>query len=155
MVRKSPLKIKRLSEKGIDQILQTLDSWRGPLSWDLLLDAVESLLGHRFSRQALWMHERIRLAFVVRKSIITGQEKLQPRGSLGILAAQERIMTLKATVARLEKENEALKLQFIRWSYNAHNRGLDETTLNNPLPAIDREKSKTGQPANSRKGTAP
>lgn len=144
MPRKPTPTTKRLSEKRINQILQTLDSWRGPLTWDLLLDAVESLLGYRYSRQALWMHESIRLAFGVRKGISAGQEKGQPRGSLGIIAAQERITSLEAKVARLEDENRKLKVQFIRWAQNAHNRGLDETFLNKPLPAIDREKSKAG-----------
>ncbi len=135
---------KRLTEKSIAQILQTLDSWRGPLTWDLLLDAVEALLKHRYSRQALWMHESVRLAFGVHKALSAGQEKLQPRGSLGIIAAQERIISLEAKVARLEDENQKLKVQFIRWAHNAHKRGLDEAILNQPLPAIDREASKLG-----------
>jgi hypothetical protein len=135
---------KRLTEKNIAQILHTLDSWRGPLTWDLLLDAIEVLLKHRYSRQALWMHERIRLAFGVRKSLSAGPEKMQPRGSLGIIAAHEQIANLRAKVARLEDENQKLKVQFIRWAHNAHKRGLDETFLNQPLPAIDREASKVG-----------
>lgn len=148
MSLKSSSKIKRLTENNINQILQTLDVWRGPLTWKLLINYVEPILGHRYTRQALWMHERIRLAFGLRKNFLNKLDKQPSRGSLGILAAQERIMTLKSTIARLEKENEALKLQFIRWAYNANNRGLDETTLNQPLPAIDRETSKVNMRTN-------
>lgn len=144
MPKKQAPTSKRLTEKSIDQILQTLDSWRGPLTWDLLLDVVEGLLRHRYSRQALWMHESIRLAFGVRKALSAGQEKMQPRGSLGIIAAQERIISLEAKVSRLEDQNEKLKVQFIRWAHNANKRGLDEVFLNQALPAIDREASKVG-----------
>lgn len=142
MARKPTHSSKRLSEKAINQILHTLDGWQGPLSWELLLDAVEALLGHRFTRQALYLHERIRIAFGIRKALVAGQVKEQPRGSQGMIAAQERITRLEGAVARLEAENQALKVQFVRWAYNASTRGLDETFLNRPLPVIDREKSK-------------
>ena len=144
MPRKQLTTQKRLSEQGIARILETLDSWRGPLTWNLLLDAVADLLGHRFTRQALWSHESIRLAFWVRQAISSSQAKMQPRGSLGVIAAQERIATLEAKVARLEDENQKLKVQFALWAHNAHQRGLDEAFLNQPLPAITREKSKIG-----------
>ncbi|WP_316413764.1 hypothetical protein [Mesoterricola silvestris] len=144
MPNKQPAIQNRLSDKSITRILETLDSWRGPLTWNLLLDVVAVLLGHRFTRQALWNHESIRLAFGVRQSISVKQAKAQPRGSLGLIAAHERIATLQAKVARLEEANERLKVQFIRWAHNAHKRGLDEDFLNQPLPAIDREKSKIG-----------
>lgn len=148
MPRKPIKTTKRLSVKSINQILQALDSWRGPLTWNLLLEVVDSLLGHRYTRQALWMHENIRLAFIMRKAIAAGQEGTPPRGSLGIVAAQERVASLKAKVTRLEDENQKLKVQFIRWAHNANKRGLDEAFLNQALPFIDREKSKAGATRN-------
>jgi hypothetical protein len=125
-------------------VLELIDDWRGPLTWNLLLDAVEALFHYRYTRQGLYLHEQIRIAFGVRKSIQDGQDKIKSKGSLGVIAAQERILSLEASVARLSKENEALLNQFARWAYNARKRGLDEKYLNQALPSIDREVSKLG-----------
>jgi hypothetical protein len=56
--------------------------------------------------------------------------------------ASERIARLEAENQRLAAENNALLEQFARWAYNAHTRNLAKEFLNNPLPAVDRERSK-------------
>jgi integrase len=48
---------------------------------------------------------------------------------------------LEAETARLKTENTRLLEQFVRWSYNANNRGVGEEVLNRPLPAVNRDSS--------------
>jgi hypothetical protein len=46
-----------------------------------------------------------------------------------------------AEIERLKAENARLLEQFVRWSYNANNRGVGEDVLNRPLPAVNRDSS--------------
>jgi len=44
-----------------------------------------------------------------------------------------------AEIERLKAENARLLEQFVRWVYNANNRGVSEEVLNRPLPAVNRD----------------
>lgn len=46
--------------------------------------------------------------------------------------------SMRAEVARLKRENEALLWQFVRWEYNALKHGLGKRELDAPLPDPDR-----------------
>jgi hypothetical protein len=48
---------------------------------------------------------------------------------------------LEAEVDRLKAENTRLLEQFVRWSYNANNRGVREAVLNRPLSDVNRDSS--------------
>jgi hypothetical protein len=140
--------VTRVREKNLDDavvaaIVEVLDGWNGRLTWDMLIEAVKSREGLRYTRQALHRHERIRLAFTVRKKALLGQE-VPPReiASLELRVALDRVARLEAENQRLAAENNALLEQFARWAYNAHTRNLTNEFLNSPLPAVDRERSK-------------
>jgi hypothetical protein len=134
---------RNLDDKVVATIVEVLDGWGGKLSWEALIEAVERREGLRYTRQALHRHERIRLAFTVRKKALSGQDG-QPReaASPELQVALDRIARLEAENQRLAAENNALLEQFARWAYNAQTRNLTEDFLNNPLPAVDREQSK-------------
>jgi hypothetical protein len=91
----------------------------------------------------LHKHERIRLAFVGRKQWLTGAAgQVKVKGvSVEVQKALERIARLEAQNMRLEEENRRLLEQFARWAYNAHTRGLNESFLSRPLPAVDRDRT--------------
>jgi hypothetical protein len=138
----------RVREKNLDDsvvatIVEVLDGWSGRLTWEALIQAVERRDGLRYTRQTLHRHERIRLAFAVRKKALAGEDE-QPRqaSSPELQVALDRIARLEAENQRLVAENNALLEQFARWAYNAHTRNLTEELLNNPLPDVDREQSK-------------
>ncbi|SOE57651.1 hypothetical protein SAMN05446935_1243 [Burkholderia sp. YR290] len=138
----------RVREKNLDDsvvatIVEVLDGWSGRLTWEALIEVVERREGLRYTRQALHRHERIRLAFAVRKKALSGEDA-QPRqaSSPELQVALDRIARLEAENQRLVAENHALLEQFARWAYNAHTRNLTGEFLNNPLPAVDREQSK-------------
>lgn len=142
----------RVRERNIDDevaatIVEVLDGWSGRLTWDALVEAVERREGLRYTRQTLHRHERIRLAYTVRKKALSVPEQTRETASPELQVALERIARLEGENHRLEAENNALLEQFARWAYNAQTRNLTKEFLNNPLPAVDRERSKPLQPA--------
>ena len=141
MVRKllERRRAKNLDEKAIESIIGILDGWAEVLTWEKLIEAIERQLYVRYTRQALFKHERIRAAFVLRKEAISLKgTKLNRQGPPELVVAMERIARLEATVQRLDAENKQLLEQFVRWAYNAHTRGLGQDLLNQPLPGVDR-----------------
>jgi hypothetical protein len=149
---------RNLDDKVVATIVGMLDGWSGRLSWEALIEAVERRAGLSYTRQALHRHERIRLAFAVRKKALSGHRDEQPRdaSSPELQAAMERIARLEGENLRLEAENNALLEQFARWTYNAQTRNLDHHFLNRPLPGVDREQSERprlpGKPRALRRG---
>jgi hypothetical protein len=145
---------KNLDDEVVANIVQVLDGWSGKLSWERLIEAVEKRMRLSYTRQALYSHERIRLAFGVRKKALSDNKV----GVAGVAASPElqialdRIALLEGENQRLEAENNALLEQFVRWAYNAQTRNLTKEFLNNPLPAVDRERSKELPPAKKSSG---
>lgn len=134
---------KNLDDEVVVGIVQVLDGWSDRLSWEALIEAVEKRAGLRYTRQALHRHERIRLAFAVRKKALSGQRSEQPReaASPELQVALERIARLEGENQRLVAENNSLLEQFARWAYNSQTRNLTKEFLNRPLPSVDREQS--------------
>lgn len=138
---------KNLADQDIAAIVGILDGWRGKLTWELLLEAVQSRLLGSYTRQALNNHVRIADAFRDRKLALSQELGSGPRKRLENLspelqAALERIERLEMQCTRLQKENDRLLEQFARWVYNAETRGLDREFLNRPLPSVNREPTK-------------
>ena len=129
---------KNLTDANIKQIVEILDGWSGKLSWNLLIDAIELRLFNRYSRQALFKHERIRNAYELRKKNPSHNKEYNETKSPELKVALDRIARLEAENRRLESENEHLLEQFARWAYNAHTRGLDKAFLNQPLTTVNR-----------------
>lgn len=129
---------KNLTDGAIEQIVRILDAWSDvPLTWEALIDSVALRLQCRYTRQALHKHERIRAAFVQRKSSLSGAQARCRRG-LSSSGVVERMARLEAENQRLEAENQRLLEQFVTWAYNAHARGLTKEFLNQPLPRVNR-----------------
>jgi hypothetical protein len=134
---------RNLDDAAISEIVGIVDGCTGPLSWNILIEAIDELTGVRYTRQALNNHERIKLAFAVRRETLkttgvpTRIDKASPEHAalLQVNARQE------AQIDRLKAENARLLEQFVRWSYNANNRGVGEEVLNRPLPAVNRGSS--------------
>jgi hypothetical protein len=134
---------RNLSPKDVADIVGILDGWTGKLSGESLIDAVERRKHTRYTRQALHRHERVRLAFTVRKKALSGEASTNVSGeqSPELRASLERLARVEAENARLKAENGALLEQFARWAYNAHARGLDKASLNRPLPPVNRDQT--------------
>lgn len=144
MAKQQPKKrSKNLGDDEIRQIVEILDGWSGKLSWELLIDAIELRMFSRYTRQALYKHERIRNAFELKKNEGgEGGKDVKRASSPQLQIALDRIERLESENRRLESENNQLLEQFARWAYNTHTRGLDHEFLNRPLPSVNRGQTK-------------
>lgn len=132
----------RLSDTDLKKIIAIIDGWnpRTKLSWESLVDAVETHLGRPYSRQALSRHDQIKLAFSTRKKQL--RDGVNDQGyvrSLDLQKAIERIDRLEAENMRLNAEKDRLLEQFVRWLKNASDAGVSPERLNKPLTKPDRE----------------
>ncbi|WP_159876077.1 hypothetical protein [Aquitalea denitrificans] len=131
---------KHLSLKDIDIFVQLIDAWEGKITWESLCEEGEKLVGFRPTRQTLNAHKKIKAAYLSRKeNLKAGFTPSKRPASLAI--AEQRIHRLENTNIRLEKENERLLIQFVRWQYNAYKHGMSKEMLDAPLPPIDRDSS--------------
>lgn len=135
-----------LTEERIVLVLETLDAWRGKLTWDRLLDAVQASTGHRYSRFTFAEYPEIANAFSSKKNVLRGslmRERGAPRDKqvCAVMAQAERY---KQKAIRLEAENQLLVEQFVTWAINAERKGVTMDMLNAPLPKPDRDRSKIG-----------
>ncbi|QIL82960.1 hypothetical protein G7047_25735 [Diaphorobacter sp. HDW4A] len=133
-----------LTPQQIEAALDTLDTWRGKLTWELLLDKLEEQWGSRYSRFTLSSYEQVALAFSNRKNSLSGTLP-KSRGvpaDARLRAALEQTERLKAKAGRLEVENARLLEQFVTWAHNAERKGVTMDMLNAPLPKPDRDRSK-------------
>lgn len=132
---------RNLDDAAISEIVSIVDGCTGPLSWNILIEAIDERTRVRYTRQALNNHERIKLAFSARRETLKAT-----RGPMRVdTATPEHAALLQvnarrdAEIERLKAENARLLEQFVRWAYNANNRGVGEEVLNRPLPAVNRD----------------
>jgi hypothetical protein len=137
---------KHLTEDDVEKVVGLLDAWDGKLTWDRLVEESGAEIGHKTTRQTLTSFERIYDAFTFKKKGGRGSAKWAPDNvpkPQSLKIATERIIKLTNENERLKREAEGLMEQFVIWQYNAHIHKLTEEQLNKPLPAIDREQTKT------------
>lgn len=150
MAKQPKQRAKNLGDKDIETIVGILDGWDSKLTWDSLIEAIESRMRVQYTRQALNQHQRVKLAFQLAKERLGALPRSQerPRTRLNEAEAQaliERYKKLEAENVRLKVENERLLEQFVTWAYNASTRGLDMAFLCQPLPNLDRDQTKLGK----------
>jgi hypothetical protein len=133
-----------LTDERIAIVLETLDTWKGKLTWDLLLNAVEKSTGHRYSRFTFAEYPEIANAFSLKKDTLRGtlpRARGEPRDER-VRAALAQAERYKAKAERLEAENQLLTEQFVTWALNAERKGVTMDMLNAPLPKPARDRTK-------------
>jgi hypothetical protein len=133
-----------LTNERISTVLETLDGWKGKLTWELLLDAVQTSTGYRYSRFTFAEYPEIANAFSLKKDHLRGalpRERGEPRDER-VRAALAQAERYKSKVSRLEAENQLLLEQFVIWATNAERKGITLDMLNAPLPKPLRDRSK-------------
>lgn len=133
-----------LTNERIAVVLDILDMWKGKLTWELLLDAVETATGHRYSRFTFADYPEIANAFSLKKDALRGtlpRSRGEPRDER-VRAALAQVERYKAKSERLEAENQLLLEQFVVWATNAERKGVIMDMLNAPLPKPQRDRSK-------------
>ena len=133
-----------LTDVRIAIVFETLDSWKGKLTWELLLDAVEASTGIRYSRFTFADYPEIANAFSLKKDALRGTLP-KTRGESRderVRAALAQAERYKAKAERLDAENQLLTEQFVTWAINAERRGVTMDMLNFPLPKPERDRTK-------------
>ena len=134
---------RRLSEENIERIISMIDGWTGTLTWSDLQDRIEVTLHHRYTRQALNSHGRIKLAFNTKKRLLRKGSVERQTLSAELRMALERIERQDTIIERQKEEINNLTEKFVRWAYNASAvHGIHEDVLERSLPPIDRERTK-------------
>ncbi len=131
----------------MSSILDSIDGWKGKLTWDLLIAAVEKTTGIEYSRFTLSAYPEIANAFRLRKETLRGTwtgEQSVPRDEK-VRAALEQVERLQRSVQRLRSENMLLKEQFVTWALNAERKGVTMLMLSAPLPKPSRDQSKASK----------
>lgn len=134
MIRRSP----NLTTDRIDFIIDIIRGWDGRLTWPALIQAVAKQLRATYTRQALYNHERIRVAYETYRASSNARGTDDRPVSAALKASMERVQRLTLENAELRKREALLLEQFVRWAYNAASRGLSEDFLNQPLPPTNR-----------------
>ena len=133
-----------LTEERIQLVLDTLDGWKGKLTWDLLIESVHEATGITYSRFTFAEYPAITNAFTLRKEAVrseAGKPARLPRDER-VRTAMEETDRYKAKAERLEAQNQLLLEQFVTWAYNAERKGVTMDMLNEPLPKPQRDQSK-------------
>lgn len=146
------MKPKLIDEKDLPQIERILTKWSGKLTWDDFSIAVAGALGRpSISKFTLMGYEPIKQAFNRRKQTLR-EAKSNVIASLGDVTIDALIKEneeLRNQIYHLEtelKKKETLWAdQYRRWQYNlSQMRNVDLSTLDRPLPAINRSGKKQG-----------
>jgi hypothetical protein len=133
-----------LTHEVLRQVLEALDGWQGKLTWDLLLNVVEALTGHRYSRFTFADYPEIANAFSLKKDILRAtppRTRVEPKDER-LRAALAQVSRLQAKAERLQAENNLLSEQFVTWAINAERKGVTMDMLNAPLPKPNRDQTK-------------
>lgn len=133
-----------LTQAVLQQVLDTLDGWQGKLTWNLMLDAVEAQVGHRYSRFTFAEYPEIANAFSLKKDRLRGtlpRNRSAPKDDR-LRAALEQVDRLRAKADRLQVENNLLSEQFVTWAINAEHKGVTMDMLNAPLAKPQRNATK-------------
>ncbi|GAB0078807.1 hypothetical protein I4I80_04575 [Pseudomonas syringae pv. tomato] len=125
----------KLHDTGIDKAVRLLDGWTGKLTWDRYLAVLEVEVGHKYTKAAMLRHPRIKLAWDHAKGLASdGGGAPGSRNAVETEKALERVRLLEGRVERLNRENQVLLEQFVRWSHNALRKGVTLEELEAPLP---------------------
>lgn len=137
MKRRSP----NLTSARVDSVVELIRAWHGRLTWPALIDAIAQKFGATYTRQALFKHDRIRIAYETYRDAAlatTHAESGRPM-SAALKAAMDRIHRLELENSELRKWEMLLLEQFHRWAYHASSRGLTQEFLDRPLPPLNRK----------------
>lgn len=133
MNRRSP----NLTPDKIAAIVQIIRTWDGRLTWPGLVSELAKEINATYTRQALYKHESIRVAY---EAFRENDSKIEPVRQIPVAlkASAERVRRLEIENAELRKREALLMEQFVRWAYNASTRGLTLDFLNQALPPTNR-----------------
>jgi len=108
------------------------------MTWALIIEAIERTYQVTYTRQTLSKHSAISTAYQAysKTSDLNKGEKRRKSSTPEFIMLQDELDAERVKVALLKEQNRALLEQFVRWAYNASQRGLTEAYLNQQLPKV-------------------
>lgn len=131
----------KMTDATIEIAVKLLDGWQKKLYWDSYLTELESQINHRYTKAAMLRQPRIKSAWDDAKTRAFASGESVHKGT-ALEQANNKILKLENTVARLTRENNQLLEQFVRWAHNAARRGLTPFDLDKPMPVPKRKSEK-------------
>ena len=132
----------KLTDANIEKAVLVLDGWAGNLIWDRYLVILELEIGHKYTKAAMLRQPRIKAAWDLAKARARESAPAIGHGDVALTLSAKRIEQLEDRVERLQKENNQLLEQFVRWAHNAVRHGLALKDLDRPLPVSIRKETK-------------
>ncbi|MFU0505629.1 hypothetical protein [Pseudaminobacter sp. NGMCC 1.201702] len=127
----------RISEEHVTEICELILEWRGPITWDQIVNEAARVYGHKWTRQGLNKYAQIKAAYHDKR--VAEKSKLRiPRGDLAAFHLNERVERQAIEIRRLTALISTYEELFIRYQYNAHCRGISPAELETALPPIER-----------------
>lgn len=143
----SKSRARNIKARDLAIIVSIIDNWGGKLTWPLLIKSIARQLHQTYSRQALFAHDEIALAFSNKKELLRGRPRSgADNASPELRAALAKIELLTTIIERQTKVLDAFKELFARWSYNASVANLSESFLSRPLPPVHRGQTRLPAP---------
>lgn len=135
-----------ITEKTLKIALHEIDKWSGKLTWDLYSERLAKALGEKkISRHTLLSYPVLVESFNAKKDALKKAASNTDTVGRDITLdfAKQQISILEAKVSRLEKQNNLLHEQFVRWQNNLYMMpGVDmekvHKQIDKPLPSVIR-----------------
>ncbi len=121
-----------LDAARVTAIVRIIERLPGKPSWEVVMAAVEERLNSRYTRQTLFAHPAIRLAYQERKAGVRARAGERPL-SARARAAAAQTARLRAELAEVKQREELLLERIALWMYNAHAHGISTALLDAPL----------------------
>lgn len=136
-----------ITEATLPIALHEIAQWSEKLTWERFAERLATRLGEkRISRHTLLSYPSLVEAFNAKKNVLReGANRLKSdETELNVDFAKKQIATLEATVIQLERQNNLLRQQFVRWQHNLYMMPrVDMEKLNSqldkPLPELRRK----------------
>lgn len=131
-VSSRPTRRLAIGERHLDVICRLIDESLRPMTWDEIVDEAEKEFGHRWTRQGLEKHDRIKAAYLARRDSPAKKQAIDP--AVALLA--DKVERQSQEIERLKQLIGSYKDLFIRYQANAHARGISPAELEAALPTI-------------------
>lgn len=112
-----------LDKRRIAAVVRIIRRLPGKPTWEAVMSAVEERLGCRYTRQALFGHPPIRLAYQERRSGAPVRPGERPVSDRAREAARAKAR-LQAELSEVKRREELLLERIAIWMYNAHANGI-------------------------------
>jgi len=127
----------RITPEIAANICELILEWRGPFTWERIIEEAERVCGHPWTRQGLNKHPDIRKSYQD-KTIALTNSKPVPEGDIAQLMLLEKIERLEIENRRLCESVRIYDELFIRYQANAHRKGINPAELEKPLEPVER-----------------